>query len=431
MKFKSNEKGQALIIITFAAVVLMGFTALAIDGTRAFEDKRHAQNAADTSALAGALTYSRLIDPKAAEAVINNEIETAAYNRASENGYVDENTAGVKDVAVTITNIGGNVCPANLQGKEIKVDITTTINTSMARVLGRNTMTSSVTATARACGTYSGPPFPGNAIVGLAPHGKGYDGTGTPDWTITGGGIMSNSSDSNAAYCNGAADITVPSVSVVGGTQFLCHGVNIGDGDDLITGVPQYSADSMAAFLPRTPACDGTASFSSGQWHPQAGKDGSKVSWTTDADFAPGLYCVQNSPGPFHGLISGSEVTFYIMLSNFTMSGNGGGQIVATAPSSGEYKGVLIFSKAFTDSNGNLLNSQSFELAGNGSAAMRGSIILPSASVKIFGNGSGDSYQSQIIAYNIDSGGSSDITIEYNPNTIYQTTVPYSLSLLK
>ena len=431
MKFKSNEKGQALIIITFAAVIMMGFTALAIDGARAFEDKRHAQNAADTSALAGALTYSRLVDPKAAESVINNEITTAAFNRASENGYADQNAPGVRDVTVTITNISGSVCPANLQGKEIKVDITTTINTSMARVLGRTTMTSSVTATARACGTYSGPPFPGSAIVSLAPHGKAYDGTGTPDWNITGGGIMSNSSDADAAYCNGAADITVPSVSVVGGAKFLCHGVNIGDGDDLTTGISQYTAESMAAFLPRPPACDGTASFSSGQWTPQAGKDGSKVSWTTDAHFAPGLYCVQNSPGPFHGLISGSEVTFYIMQQNFSMTSNGAGQIVATAPSSGEYKGILIFSKAFTDANGNLLNSQTFELAGNGSAAMRGSIILPSASVKIFGNGTGDSYKSQIIAYNVNSGGSSNISIEYNPNTIYQTTVPYSLSLLK
>ena len=46
----SSEKGQALIIITFAAVILFGFAALAIDGSMVFSDKRHAQNAADTSA---------------------------------------------------------------------------------------------------------------------------------------------------------------------------------------------------------------------------------------------------------------------------------------------------------------------------------------------------------------------------------------------
>jgi hypothetical protein len=173
----------------------------------------------------------------------------------------------------------------------------------------------------------------------LAPTGKGYDGTGTPDWNITGGGIFSNSSSSNAAYCNGAADITAPSISVVGGTDLNCHGVNI---PTSTTGASQYNATTIASFFPRQPACNGTASFSGGQWHPQSGTDGSKVAWTGDADFAPGLYCVTNSPGPFHGQISGSEVTFYIMSSTFSMKFNGGGNLTASAPTSGEYKGILL-----------------------------------------------------------------------------------------
>ena len=36
----SSEKGQALIIITLAAVILFGFAALAIDGSMVFSDKR-------------------------------------------------------------------------------------------------------------------------------------------------------------------------------------------------------------------------------------------------------------------------------------------------------------------------------------------------------------------------------------------------------
>src|SRR5205085_6311716 len=50
MAFKTAEKGQALILIAFTAIALFGFAALAIDGARSFSDKRHAQNAADTSA---------------------------------------------------------------------------------------------------------------------------------------------------------------------------------------------------------------------------------------------------------------------------------------------------------------------------------------------------------------------------------------------
>ena len=55
MKPRLQERGQALILIALAAVGLFGFSALAIDGSRVFSDRRHAQNAADTAALAAAL----------------------------------------------------------------------------------------------------------------------------------------------------------------------------------------------------------------------------------------------------------------------------------------------------------------------------------------------------------------------------------------
>ena len=40
------ERGQALIVITLAAVGLFAVTGLAIDGSAKFSDRRHAQNAA-------------------------------------------------------------------------------------------------------------------------------------------------------------------------------------------------------------------------------------------------------------------------------------------------------------------------------------------------------------------------------------------------
>ena len=51
MKRKPQERGQALILIAFGAIALFGFTALAVDGTRVFSDRRHAQNAADVLAV--------------------------------------------------------------------------------------------------------------------------------------------------------------------------------------------------------------------------------------------------------------------------------------------------------------------------------------------------------------------------------------------
>ena len=87
MFIKASEKGQALVLIVLAAIGLFAFAALAIDGSIVFSDKRHAQNAADTAALASSLAYVR-----------GNNFEAAAQTRATENGY-DNGT--MSDVTIT------------------------------------------------------------------------------------------------------------------------------------------------------------------------------------------------------------------------------------------------------------------------------------------------------------------------------------------
>src|SRR6185503_13740171 len=79
MKPRSHERGQALVIIALAVVGLFGFSALAIDGSRVFSDRRNAQNAADTSALSAALAKIR-----------KEPFVPAAEDRAQSNGYVTD-----------------------------------------------------------------------------------------------------------------------------------------------------------------------------------------------------------------------------------------------------------------------------------------------------------------------------------------------------
>src|SRR5512134_2373681 len=113
MPTKLSEKGQALVLVVLAAIALFAFAALAIDGSRVYSDKRHAQNAADTSALAGALAYTRN------NAIGDEGIRDAAQARSTSNGY--DNGAS-NDVTVTATNIpAGNECENG--GKDIAVSI--------------------------------------------------------------------------------------------------------------------------------------------------------------------------------------------------------------------------------------------------------------------------------------------------------------------
>src|SRR5512146_1530308 len=86
-----KERGQALILIVLAIVALIGLTGLAIDGGNAYSDRRHAQNAADTAALAAALSKTHGADQAT--------WEQAAKDIAAQNGY---NPASSTDVTVDV-----------------------------------------------------------------------------------------------------------------------------------------------------------------------------------------------------------------------------------------------------------------------------------------------------------------------------------------
>ena len=58
-KQMKKDRGQALVIVAFGLAALIGMAALAIDGGNVYSDRRHAQNAADTAALAAGLGFIR------------------------------------------------------------------------------------------------------------------------------------------------------------------------------------------------------------------------------------------------------------------------------------------------------------------------------------------------------------------------------------
>jgi len=141
MSRKSNERGQALILIAFAAVALFAFAALAIDGSRVFSDRRHAQNAADTAALAAALAKVR-----------GGDYANAAVLRAQSNGFDNANsTVEVHqcDEAGLLPPCEG--LPAGANASEfIQIVIRMSTPTTFARILGWQEVPTVVSAVALA-----------------------------------------------------------------------------------------------------------------------------------------------------------------------------------------------------------------------------------------------------------------------------------------
>ena len=90
-----SEKGQAMVLIVLAIIVMMGFAALAIDLGMIYSDRGAAQNAADSAAMSAAYTLCTGGNASA--------LRTAAVNMATSNGFVD-NTSTTNNMQVTVNN---------------------------------------------------------------------------------------------------------------------------------------------------------------------------------------------------------------------------------------------------------------------------------------------------------------------------------------
>jgi Flp pilus assembly protein TadG len=414
MFIKASEKGQALILIAFAAIGLFAFAALAIDGSRVYSDKRHAQNAADTAALAGALAYTR------DNSIDDAGIGSVAQDRATSNGFDDNGTTN--DVTIFVTAVPAGECPGGTQGKDVTVNIVSYVDTTIARVIGRNQLTTAVTATSRSCGYYQAPLFNGNAIVGLRPDDGGdcaFD-SGQSDaahWKIEGSGIFSN----GCAHSKNSDSVTFDPgrcVSSVGAaTGFGC--------------TPQPSQpidypDDVLEIMPPNP-CDGTAG-DIGLPPPASG-----------STFTNGVYCISDLDAYDQEDIVLNNATLYVTDTVFDLKFAGGGGFSGTPTQSGTFSGSETYSnyymiiaydptpcQAFNDHH-----AQVIQYRGNGNGTFTGTILAPSACLDLRGNGEASGIHTQIIGYIVSSNGNAEVYVNYQADENHLDPVYPTISVLE
>jgi Flp pilus assembly protein TadG len=119
-KVVTKKDGQVLILAALCIMVLLGFTAFAIDIGSAYVAKSDLQNATDASALAGA------------KDILSTDIAiSTAFNYAVENGLkVTQNGVMENGDTVTVTS------PYNGDSTKIEVVCTRTVDFFFARILG-------------------------------------------------------------------------------------------------------------------------------------------------------------------------------------------------------------------------------------------------------------------------------------------------------
>jgi hypothetical protein len=394
MNRKYAQKGQALVLIAIGAVALFALAALAIDGSRVYSDRRHAQNAADTAALAGALSKAKGDDYATYTA--------AAWARATSNGY-DNNTTTNTVVVHDCDDPGFPECVGLPDGAfpedYIRVQIVSTIPTTFARVLGRQFVTSAVEAVVHTIPSKPDEMFDGNAVVGLAPtECKAITYNGNADTTVTGGGLFVMSSCPDAAFFNhsSAAELTAPSVCAVGGVDYNPDAMN----------VPSIAAgcEPPPGIIEPDPTCSGNATWSGNTMSPGTYSGQGQFPPPGVDTLLPGTYCV-NGDFRINGgdTLTGTGVT--IRMDGGVISWNGGATVHLSAPTSGGYNGLLIYMPSAS-------NCSTITLNGNSGSTITGTILAPCADIKV--DGTGDSgINGQIIGWTVDLGGTSGSKINY------------------
>ena len=414
MIIKASEKGQALILITLAAIGLFAFAALAIDGSMAFSNKRHAQNAADAASLAGALSYAR-------EGNTTN-LESLALARAKANGY--ENISGDTStvVTVTVTDVPqAEDCPGEAVGKDITVNIVSHMNTTFSKIVGRETIASGATATARACGFKLVPLFDGNAIVGLSTTAPcAFDtGNGSAQWKVKGGGIFSN----GCAFSKNAGSVTF----INPGTCVSSSNGASGSWSCTPQATAAYSwSEYVLGIMPPDP-CDGTA-----------GDVGIPVDENGPPNFSNGVYCIDNFDALDSQDITLNNATLYVTDAQFSLKFAGGGGLFGTATQSGTYQGsedyagyYIVVEPAAVCTKFSDNHHQVIEWRGNGEGTFYGTILAPSACLDLRGNGHADGMHTQLIGWIVGSNGTADTYVNYDAEENHQIPISPSISILE
>lgn len=298
MKKTNSQKGQALILIAFGIVALIGFTALAVDGGRVFSDRRNAQNAADTAALAAALAHLR---EDAAG------YRTRGLERAASNGYTNDADSTVTVEFCDEAAANGDQCtelpPGADLGEYIRVKITSDVPMTFARVLGREFVTNRVEAITHVQGTPKDNPFNSGAGLYSVRSDNSNDCmkiNGSADLYLHNTGIFINCTGSSALFMNGSADIGMDANAEVSGcTNDPNFEITSVDGTGQIDcNVPQQTVNKNTfASVPTTeapPTCNGNGNYNSATNTVSPGFFSSNLSVSDMANFLPGTYCFIN-----------------------------------------------------------------------------------------------------------------------------------------
>jgi len=395
------ERGQAIILIVFSIIGLIGMIALAVDGGRAFLEKRNSQNVADSVALGGAL--ARIKGPQ-------SEWVDTAYGIAKASGY--DNNGESNSVAVYSPPVTGRYMD---DVEYIQVIITSYVSAYFGTVVGLEKITVTSDAISRTKNSELTQILDGNAVISLRPtsecenvHDMSFWIHGESTLSITGGGLFVNSNNPSCALIqSGSGGIRFKDkdreIKVVGGADIkkpqLITPFPPSTGSAPISYPPPFFMPQVGCHKPVIKSLDGLT-LSPGSWEEPESFPPKGVRY-----LEPGVYCITNNDFIAKGddALEGRDVIIKVEGGKIEFGGNT--EVDLRAPDQGDLAGLLIYMP--------MDNHKPITLNGNNKSRFNGTILAPGAEIHLNGNASKYGFHSQIIGYSVLSDGTSDIKITY------------------
>jgi hypothetical protein len=425
MHLERPAKGQIIVIIALSIIVIIGMTALAIDGTRFYADRRSSQAAADSAALAGAGAAAQSIknySPRdfycgsSLGATATTHAILAAINNANTDGVtLVSDTSSPSHVFVTCESDDFS------DYLDIHVRVTTSTTLRFGQVLYNEPLVSVVESVSRVYPQQS--LAYGNAIASLAENCSdgGIFLDGTSSITIQDGGVFSNSCLSGKGHIR----LLVTGAEI----QYMTDLVDTGGA--IFDPVPSKSTQKLPEIDIDPPDCSslpyGGDVTHGGNLYPGV-YDEILINNSESLFLHPGLYCLD---GNFKingtATVTGNNVTIYMRSGLIDLTGTS--TVNLTAPNCTTtvcgvppaIRGILFFIDP--------ANISPVKFSGTATSDFMGTIYAPNSEVVINGTADMVTMETQVIGKSVTVTGNVNLAVNLSGAELYQ--IPAYIELIQ
>lgn len=433
LSHKKSQHGQIIVILAIVLVVLLGFTAVAIDGAMIYSDRRFAQNAADAAVLAGAGMAAQYLENQqvkyetfsCSNSIVNDAVNygvSQAVTRADTNGFtIVPDPAGTLDLGVHVECENIDLGSYHDRYLEFTVRMKNTTNTAFAHLFYNGPVENKVISVVRVHPRTNLGMGYAIAAMGLNCSTGGMFINGNIDVDTTNAGLFSNScmSFSGTALTVTAYDPNEEGIRFISTLSIA--------GNPVIDPWPQQAPVRMKQYPVDEPNCASLPSFGSitigGAQTIDPGRYTSIRMNSSNGvlNLNPGLYCISNDLTVNGGSIVGTGVTFFMPSGDFSVSGNV--QVNLSAPTGDTppaIRGMLIYNSG----------SGVITLQGTADSSYTGTVYAPNGSIVAGGSSSMlPTLNTQLVSQRVTVGGTTNIDIVFNSDENFQ--VPAALDLMK